>query len=258
MALLDSHCHLNDEGFLIDLEDVIQRAMEANVSAMLVIGYDIPSSRKAIEIASRHPGIYAAVGIHPENFEGLDFSALDEIEEMASNEKVIAIGEIGLDYHWYKEEGHRQEQKKWFIRQIDMANRLGLPASIHARECASDMLKILKEHPLTNNAVLHCYSGSKEMLKEFAKLGYYFGFDGPITYKNAIEPRECVAICPLDRLLVETDSPYLTPVPFRGKRNEPKNIPFIVDKVAEIKELSKEEVEQAIWNNFQNLFHVKL
>ncbi len=257
MPYLDSHCHLNDEKLIEDLDGVIQRAKEAGLKAILVIGYDINSSKKAIEIARAYEGVYAAVGIHPENFEGLGFEALEIIEEMAKDEKVIAIGEIGLDYHWYKEIEHRTKQKEWFIKQIDMANRLGLPCSIHARECLRDMFEILKAHPIKANAVLHCYSGSKEMLREFAKLGYYFGFDGPITYKNAVEPRECVKACPLDRILVETDSPYLTPVPFRGKTNEPKNIPYIVDKVAEIKETSVEEITKNVWNNFCTLFHVK-
>lgn len=255
---LDSHCHLNDEYFIENLEEEIEAAKEADVKVILVIGYDIESSQKAIEIANHHEGIYAAIGIHPENFEGLDFSALDQIKELAKNPKVVAIGEIGLDYHWYKEESHRAKQKEWFIRQIDMANELGLPGSIHARECVGDMYALLKEHPFQKGAVLHCYSGSKEMLIEFAKLGYYFGFDGPITYKNAVEPKGCVKACPLDRILVETDSPYLTPVPYRGKKNGPKYIPFIVDKVAELKDISVESAKEAVWNNFQRLFHVEL
>ena len=258
MPFLDSHCHLNDEAFNSDLEEVIAKAKDNNVLAMLVIGYDIESSRKALEIARKHDGIYAAVGVHPENFEGLDFSCLEQIKEMAADPKVIAIGEIGLDYHWYKEEEHRSRQKEWLIRQIDLANSLGLPASIHARECAGDMYALLKEHPFEKGAVLHCYSGSKEMLLEFAKLGYYFGFDGPITYKNAIEPKECVKHCPLDRILTETDSPYLTPVPYRGKRNTPEYIPFVLDAIASLKEISREEAMETVWNNFERLFHVKL
>ena len=258
MPFLDSHCHLNDEAFNEDMEEVIARAKENSVKAMLVIGYDIESSRKALEIAKNHDGIYAAVGVHPENFEGLDFSALKEIEEMAKDPKVIAIGEIGLDYHWFKEEDHRARQKEWFIKQIDLANSLGLPASIHARECAGDMYAILKEHPIQKSAVLHCYSGSKEMLDEFAKLGYYFGFDGPITYKNAVEPKECVKRCPIDRILTETDSPYLTPVPYRGKRNGPEYIPFILNQIAELKGITQDEAMESVWNNFEALFHVKL
>ena len=186
MRYLDSHCHLNDEAFQKDLNEVLERALNADVKAILVIGYDIESSKKAIEIAASRQNVFAAIGIHPENFEGLDFSALEEIEKLAKNEKVIAIGEIGLDYHWYKEEDHRARQKEWFVRQIRLANKLGLPASIHARECIGDMYQILKENPIEKGAVLHCYSGSREMLLEFAKLGYYFGFDGPITFKNSI------------------------------------------------------------------------
>ena len=258
MAYLDSHCHLNDEAFVDDLEKVIEDAKSNGVTAMMVIGYDIVSSQRALEIASAHEGVYAAIGIHPENFEGLDFSCLEEIRDMAKNPKVIAIGEIGLDYHWYKEESHRAEQKKWLIKQIELANELGLPASIHARECLGDMYALLKEHPLEKRGVLHCYSGSKEMLLEFAKLGYYFGFDGPITYKNAVEPKECVKLCPLDRILTETDCPYLTPVPYRGKRNMPQYIPFIAKQIAELKGIDEAEIQKAVWNNFESLFHVKL
>ena len=237
MHYLDSHCHLNDEAFKEDVDLAVKQAKENNVLALLIIGYDLESSKKAIDIAKQYEGVYAAVGIHSENFEGLDFSALEQIKEMAKDPKVIAIGEIGLDYHWYKEEEHRAKQKEWLIRQIDLANSLGLPASIHARECAGDMYSLLKEHPIKSGAVLHCYSGSKEMLQEFAKLGLYFGFDGPITFKNSIEPKECVKVCPLDRILTETDSPYMTPAPFRGKRNEPKLIPLIVEQIANLKNL---------------------
>ncbi|MCR5078654.1 MAG: TatD family hydrolase [Bacilli bacterium] len=257
MDYLDSHCHLNDEAFKDDVDEVIQKALVAGVKRFLVIGYDVESSKKAVEIASRYDGVYAAVGIHPENIPGTAFYVLDEIEALAKSNKVIAIGEIGLDYYWYKDEEHRQKQKEWFVRQIELANRLGLPASIHARECSGDMYQLLKESPIENKAVLHCYSGSKEMLVEFAKLGYYFGFDGPITFKNAIEPKECVKVCPIDRILTETDCPYMAPVPFRGKRNDPSLIPYIADYAAELKGLSKEEFKKAVWDNFDRLFHMK-
>ena len=166
MDYLDSHCHLNDEAFRDSLEEAISEARENGVTRLLVIGYDIVSSQKALEIAQAHDEVYAAVGVHPENFEGLEFDCLKEIEQIAKDPKVIAIGEIGLDYHWYKEPEHRAKQKEWLIKQIDLANSLGLPASIHARECLGDMYSVLKEHPLKNSGVLHCYSGSKEMLKE--------------------------------------------------------------------------------------------
>ena len=258
MVYFDSHCHLNDEAFLEDLPDVIARAQEKGIKAILVLGYDLPSSRKAIEIAETYDICYAAVGFHPENLEGATLEDLKEIETLSSHPKVKAIGEVGLDYHWYNDEATKERQKPFFIEQIKLANRVGLPLSIHARDASEDTFRILKEHKPIHGAVLHCYSGSVEMMREFAKLDLYFGFDGPITYKNARIPKECVAAIPLNRLLTETDSPYLSPVPLRGKRNEPGNIPFIFEEMAKIKGCSETDLETALNTNFETLFHVKL
>lgn len=258
MVYFDSHCHLNDEAFDANLEEEISRCREAGLKAMVCIGYDIVSSRKAIEIASKYEEVYAAIGVHPENRDGLVLEDLGQIREMAKHPKVIAIGEIGLDYHWYRTPEEREPQKPWFVAQIELANELGLPVSIHARDATLDTYEILKEHPVKAGAVLHCYSGSVESLREFAKLGYYFGFDGPITYKNAVTPKECVRACPEDRILVETDSPYLSPAPFRGKQNSPKNIPYIVEAMAELRGVAKEKMGEILQENFQRLFRVKL
>ena len=252
----DSHCHLGDDAYLEDLEQVISTASHEGLTRMLTLGWDLKSSRKAVELAHRFEHVYAAVGFHPENLEEVSDEALEEIKALAQDPKVIAIGEIGLDYYWYKDIKDHEKQKVWLIKQIDLANELGLPVSIHAREASFDILQLLTEHPVKNNAVLHCYSGSVESLKSLAKLGYYFGFDGPITYKNAIVPKECVKACPIDRLLVETDSPYLSPVPLRGTRNEPKNIPIIVKTMAELRDLSIEEMTDILNDNFRHLFHV--
>jgi TatD DNase family protein len=254
---LDSHCHLNDEKLLGNAPATIAEAESAGVQTFLVIAWDLESAQTAIALAHHYPSVYAAIGFHPENLEGISEEKIQEIKAMAADPKVKAIGEIGLDYHWYKEEKDRENQKRWFIRQIDLANELHLPVSIHAREALGDTLKILQEHPLQFGGVLHCYSGSAEMLLEFAKLGLYFGFDGPITYKNSIEPKKCVQICPLNRLLSETDSPYLSPVPHRGEINTPKNIPLIVKQMSELKALPMEDVERAIEENFARLFSVK-
>jgi len=257
MNLYDSHCHLNDENLLPDLEEVISRAREAGVNRMIVIGYDVPSSKKAVEIASAYEGVYAAVGYHPQNLDDASEEGLKEIEDLTKNPKVVAIGEIGLDYYWFKEKEHHEKQKEWFIKQIDLANRLGLPVSIHAREALSDTYEILKNHPPKHQGVLHCYSGSVEMMKDFQKLGLYFGFDGPITYKNAVTPKECVKACLEDKILVETDSPYLSPTPFRGQRNEPKNIVNIANAMAELRGVTIEEMSQILTRNFECLFHMK-
>ena len=257
MFYFDSHCHLNDEAILPLIEEEILSCREAGLKAMVVIGYDVKSSRLAVELAHRYEEVYAAVGVHPENLEGLTLDCLNEIKELAKEDKVVAIGEIGLDYHWYKDPEIRDAQKPWFIAQIELANELNLPVSIHARDCTEDVYKILKEHPVRAGAVLHCYSGSVESLREFAKLGLYFGFDGPITFKNAVTPKECVKACPIDRLLVETDSPYLAPVPFRGKQNSPKYTPFIVEEMAKLREMEPETLNEQLWRNFTKLFRVK-
>ena len=258
MVYFDSHCHLNDESFAGREGEVIARANQAGVKAMLVLGYDISSSKKAIELAQAYPGVYAAVGFHPENLEGASLDDLATIEELAHHPKVIAIGEIGLDYYWQNDEATKLRQRPFFIAQLELANRLGLPVSIHARNASEDTYLILKEHRPTSGGVLHCYSGSVEMMRQFVGLDMYFGFDGPITYKNAVVPKECVKAAPLDRLLVETDSPYLAPVPMRGKGNEPTYIPYIFSQIAQLRGLDEDFLEQVLNRNFENLFHVKL
>lgn len=257
MTYFDSHCHLNDEAMLARLNEEMEQCLQAGLKAMVCIGYDLSSSRKAVELAQLYPEVYAAVGVHPENLEGLTYDALEEIKALAKCPKVVAIGEIGLDYHWYKDPKDREAQKPWFIRQIDLANELALPVSIHARDATQDTYDILKEHPVHAGAVLHCYSGSVEMMREFLKLGLYFGFDGPITFKNAVTPKECVKACPVERLLVETDSPYLAPTPHRGEPNSPKYIPLIVEEMAKIKEMDAETLNTRLWENFAKVFRVK-
>ncbi|MCI7058776.1 MAG: TatD family hydrolase [Mollicutes bacterium] len=258
MNFVDSHCHLNDERFKDNVDEVVASSFKAGVTTILVVGYDLESSLKAIEIASRHEGVYAAIGFHPENLENVSDDNLNKIKELCKNPKVIAIGEIGLDYHWYKEQKDRDNQKIWFIKQLKMADELDLPVSIHCREAVQDTFDILKEYTPQAKGVLHCYSGSVEMMKEFEKLGYYFGFDGPITYKNSIVPKQCVKEVSIDRILSETDCPYLPPVPFRGQTNYPEYIPYIVRQMSEIKEISLDILSKKIQDNFNKLFHVKL
>lgn len=255
--MLDSHCHLNDEHFDGKVEEFYQKAIANGVKTLLVVGWDVKSSRDAIEIASSRPGVYAAVGVHPENLDGLNYSTLDEIKALSKNPKVVAIGEIGLDYHWYKLEEEHKKQKEWFVKELDLANELGLPVSIHCREAAQDTLDILKTHPLARGGVLHCYSGSTELMADFVKLGLYFGFDGPITYKNAVVPKRNVAVCPADRILSETDAPYLTPVPFRGQTNDSSHIKEIVQEMAFLRGISENQMTDIIDSNFFKLFHVE-
>lgn len=255
--MIDSHCHLNDDQLFPERKEVVLRAKEAGVSAMLVVGWDIESSKKALQIANEFDGVYAAVGIHPENLEGLSLGDIKQIEELAKDPKAIAIGEIGLDYHWFKDSKDHERQKEFFIAQIELANKMGLPCSIHARDASQDTYDLLKAHPIEKGASLHCYSGSPEMLTRFALLGCYFGFDGPCTFKNAETPKASAKVCPIDRLLLETDSPYLAPTPYRGKRNEPSYLPKIADQIAFVKGLTLSEISDKTNENFNRLFHVK-
>ena len=258
MIYVDSHCHLNDEAFINNLDEIVNESKGNGVNAIVVVGYDLLSSIKATEIASKYDGVFATVGFHPENLDGINDGKLDEIKNLARNEKVIGIGEIGLDYHWYKEDKDHFIHKQWFIKQLKLADSLDLPVSIHAREATKDTLDILKEYAPKRKGVLHCYSGSIETMKELEKLGFYFGFDGPITYKNSITPKECVKAVDIDRILSETDSPYLTPVPFRGKANSPSYVRYIVCQMAILKEVPLDFMQEKIKDNFERLFHVKL
>lgn len=254
--MIDTHCHLNDIQLDSCRKEIVEHALSCGVTRMLVVGWDLESSKRAVELAHEFECVFAAVGFHPENLEYVSDEALLEIENLAKDPKVVAIGEIGLDYHWFRDTESREAQKVWFIKQIELANRLGLPVSIHAREATEDTYNILVDHPIKNKYVLHCYSGSPEMAERFEKIGAYFGFDGPITYKNAEGPRKCVSSISLDRLLTETDCPYLTPVPFRGKRNEPSYISFILQKMAELRGFSLEEMEKIIDENAKEIYGI--
>ena len=255
IRLFDSHCHINDKD--IDAKAAVEAARNAGVDFLLVIGWNLESSKKAVELAQEYPEVYAAVGIHPENYDEETFDSLKEIELLAKHPKVVAIGEIGLDYHWKNDDETKENQKIWFIKQIDLANKLGLPVSIHGRDASEDLYNILKEHQIVNGFVLHCYSGSVEMMKKFDTLGAYYGFDGPITYKNAITPKECVKQCLIDHVLIETDSPYLSPVPYRGQQNEPKNVDEVFKTVADLKATNPDELALQLNKNLESLFKVK-
>lgn len=252
--MIDTHCHINDLTLYDRRDEIVKNALASGVEKIICIGWDLESSKLAVSIAQEYDCVFAAVGFHPENLETISDEALAEIEQLTLNKKVVAIGEIGLDYHWFKEQKDRDTQKVWFIKQIKLANKLGLPISIHAREATQDTYEILKEFPPQKGCVLHCYSGSKEMMDRFDKIGVYYGFDGPITFKNAINPRECVEKCNINKIVVETDSPYMAPVPHRGKENEPKYIPDIISKMAEIKGITIEEADRITTRNAYELF----
>ena len=254
--IFDTHCHLNHEDLYKDIDNVIKRAKEVGVSRFLVVGYDKPSSLLAVKIAERYDFIYAAVGYHPTEINNLSEEDFDEIMNLLDHPKVVALGEIGLDYYWVKDEKERELQKQYFIRQIIEANKHKKPICIHNRDAINDCLTILKENPVDMGGVMHCYSGSVETMKEFLKCGMYISLGGPVTFKNAKTPKEVAKEVPLDKLMVETDSPYLAPHPYRGKQNEPSLIPLIVEEIASLKGLTKEEIEEATYSNASKMFHV--
>ena len=251
--LIDTHSHLNDSRYNNDkIEEIINNLENNNLEKVITVAYDTQSSFKNIEISSKYDKIYTSIGVHPEKCcENLDF-----LETLVNNNKVIAIGEIGLDYHY---DGYNKEnQKKCFINQIIFAYNHKLPIIIHLRDAYQDMLDILKEykHYLTYGAVVHCYSGSWEYAKELLKLGLYISFTGVITFKNVRQSIEVIKEMPLDKLLIETDCPYLCPEPFRGKLNEPKFVNLVFDKICEIRDINKKDLENILRQNTRNFFKI--
>ena len=252
--LFDTHAHYDDERFDEDRDTLLASMPENNVGLILNPGCDVESSRKAVSYANKYPFVYAAVGIHPENIEDGWEADLETIRALAQNEsKVRAIGEIGLDYYWEKDERARARQQVVFARQMELARALHLPVIVHDRDAHGDSLRIVCDYPQLRG-VFHCYSGSVEMARELLRRGWYLGFDGPITYKNAVKALDVIAACPTDRMLLETDSPYLSPVPNRGKRNDSRNLPYIAARIAEIKGMTTEEVAEVTLQNGKQLF----
>ena len=254
--VFDSHCHLNDPVLYQNIDEIIENAKKTGVKKFLVVGYDKDSSVLAVKIANKYPECYASIGIHPTEIDHTSEDDYEETMKLVSNPKVVAIGEIGLDYHWVKEPEKREIQKEWFIRQIEFANDHHLPISIHNRESNEDCLKILKEHTPKFGGVMHCYSGSVEMLDDILNLGMYISLGGPVTFTNAKTPKAVAEEVPLEKLLVETDCPYLTPHPHRGEKNEPKYICLVVEEIARLKDISKKHVEQVTYENACRLFNV--
>ena len=256
MKIIDTHCHLNDEALYKDLDNVISRAQKVGVEKMVVIGCDEASSKLAIKLAEQYDFIYAVVGFHPENIFDINDEILYSTLELYKHPKVVGIGEIGLDYHWTEEPEKRELQKEYFVKQIEFANKVGLPISIHSREAFYDTVEILKKHKPLHGGVMHCYSGSVEGLGEIINLGLYIGLDGPVTFTNSKTPKEVAAEVPLEKLVVETDCPYLSPHPLRGTVNEPGNISLIVDAIAYIRGMSKKHLLDVLYQNSCKLFNL--
>ncbi len=252
---IDSHVHLNDEKILLHLDEVISDAFKNNVKKMIIIGWDIESSKKAIEISKLNDNFYCAVGIHPCNLKNINDNDYNELFNLAKNDKVIAIGEIGFDYYW--DDTTHEEQLDGFIKQLEIAKKLNKPVIIHSRDADQDTFNVLQNN--FNNSlggIIHAYSGSLELAKEYIKMNYLLGIGGVVTFKNAKNLPNVVKEIDLKYLLTETDSPYLTPTPYRGEENGPKYIPLITSKIANIKNISVEEVQEEVINNFNRLFNI--
>ena len=251
--IFNTHTHLNSEEMYREYETFLKRAQEENVSRFLVVGYDLESSKKAIEIAEKHENVYASVGLCPTELYKIEKIKYEEYEKLLANKKVVAIGEIGLDY--YYETTNKLQQKECLLKFFDLAKKYNLPVLIHCRDALQDCYDMLKENKMTRG-VMHCYSGSVEMAKNFIKQGLYISLAGPVTFKNAKTPKEVAKEIDLNKLLVETDDPYLAPTPFRGQKNEPKNVVYIVKAIAEIKGISFEEVAKTTTQNALEVLNI--
>lgn len=250
----DTHAHYNDEAFAGDRDALLSALPAAGIGLVLNPGCDTASSQAAVALAAQWPHVYAAVGLHPENCGGCGEADFDAVRTLCAHPKVVAIGEIGLDYYW-AENPPRDWQNAVFRRQLALAEELDLPVIVHDRDAHGDCLTAVSEFPNVRG-VFHCFSGSPEMAETLLRRGWYLGFDGPVTYKNAKKAIEVIALCPLDRMLLETDSPYLSPVPHRGERNDSRNLPWIAAKLAQIKGVSAEEIARAAAENGRRLFRI--
>lgn len=254
MKLFDSHCHLDDEKFNEDRAETIARLREGGVERCVCVGSDLPSSRRCVALAEQYPFIYAAAGVHPHEAKDAPADYLDQLKTLLAHPKVMALGEIGLDY--YYDLSPRDVQKRVVQEQLDLACDTDMPVIFHIRDAHGDMFDILRSRSRLPAGVIHCCSASAEMVREYLKMGFYISFAGPITFKNAAGPVSASQAVPLDRLLIETDSPYLAPVPLRGRRNEPANVRYVLEKQAEIHGVPPEELADITFRNACALYRI--
>ena len=261
MELFDSHAHYNDEKFNNDRSEVISSVYAEGITRLVSVGYSVDSSRFAEELSNEYEFIYYSCGISPNDIPQTEeelWKNLEEIKKIAKqkHKKLVAIGEIGLDYYWNKE--NSKLQKELFIEQIKLANELDLPIIIHTREAVADTIDILKNRQKANNTgIFHCCPLNRELVKEALKLDYYISFAGPITFKNSKNASEIIDMVPLDKILIETDSPYLSPEPNRGKRNDSRNVKYMAQKIAEVKQVPVEEIARITYENANRVFKIK-
>lgn len=253
--MIDSHAHLDEERFDEDRDELIKSLKGNAISYVINPSSDMETSRRVVELSNKYENIFAAVGIHPHDAEGFKEEDLDELREISKDERVVGIGEIGLDY--YYDNSPRDIQKEVFRKQLELSHELDLPVIIHTRDAMGDTYDILKEFEGRVRGVMHCYTGSIEMAEKFMKLGFYISIAGPVTFKNAVNVREMAKQIPLERLLIETDSPYLAPVPNRGKRNDPTNVRYVADMLANLKEIQIDKIIEHSRENTVELFSLK-
>lgn len=255
-VFFDSHAHLDDRKFNFDRHEMLMRARERGVSYIVNVGYDIPSSRRSVQLAGKYDFVFAAIGVHPHDSAGAGENSLEALRQLADDPKVVAIGEMGLDY--YRDLSPRDIQQEMFRQQIRLAGDLRKPIIVHDRDAHGDIMQILREEKASRaGGVLHCFSGSPEMAKECLKMGFYISIAGPVTFRNANKLLKVAEEVPLDRLLVETDAPYLTPEPFRGKRNESAYVVYVAERIAELRGIPAPELAAATTANAKRLFGIK-
>jgi len=250
--IFDSHAHYDADQFDEDREELLNSMQEKGIGTILNVGADWDSVTEVVELAQKYPHVYAAVGLHPDEVGVLDEEKFAYLREQCQKEKVVAVGEIGLDYYWDNQS--HDVQKKWFVRQLNLAREFNLPVIIHSRDAAEDTLKIMKEHAQGLRGVIHCFSYSKELAREYVKMGFHIGIGGVVTFKNGKKLKEIAEEIPLEKILLETDCPYLAPVPYRGKRNSSLYIPYIAQEIAEIRGITYEEVVEQTEQNAKELF----
>ena len=253
--IFETHAHYEDVKFDSDREELLALLPKQNIEYVINVGSNLETTRKSIELAKQYDFIYAAVGVHPSDIAELNESTFEELKEVADYEKTVAIGEIGLDYYWDKDTLVQEKQREWFKCQMLLAKEKNLPVIIHSRDAAEDTMKVMKEVKAEEiPGVIHCYSYSLEMARQFIKMGYYIGIGGVLTFKNAKKLKEVAAEIPLERILLETDCPYMAPEPHRGERNSSLYIPHVIEKLAEIRNITKEEIIAITTENARRLF----
>ena len=253
--IFDTHAHYDDDAFDEDRDTLLSGMKEAGVEYIVNVGASMASSGRSVELAEKYPFVYAAVGVHPDHVGELDEEKLEQLRVWSKHEKVKAIGEIGLDYYWDKEQ--HDLQKLWFMRQMELAHETSLPMIVHSREAAKDTLDmVIAAKPLELSGIIHCYSYSAEQARDYLNMGYYIGIGGVLTFKNGKKLKEAAEYAPLSQIVLETDCPYLAPVPFRGKRNDSSKISYVAEMLAEIKKVPVEEVLRITNENGRKLYHI--